>query len=179
VRIITGEYKNRAIATPKSKSLGCITDMVREALFNILGDEIIGARFADVFAGSGVVGMEALSRGAKRVTWIESNRQNIKLMKPNLAQLRIPSEKGRVWQNDVFRMSESDSEWAEWDIVFLDPPDMVKENFLDTLVGRGLLQPGSLIIVKRSSERGSVPKSNLLSLLDQRMYHKASLYFFT
>ncbi len=179
MRIITGEFKNRAIVAPKNNHSGAMTEMVRESLFNILGDEIIGARFGDLFAGSGVVGLEALSRGADRVTWIESNRQNIKRMKQNLAKLQVPKDRGRVWQNDVFRMPESESEWAEWDIVFMDPPDMIKEYFLDALISRGLLKPSTLIIIKRSPERGPAPKSKVLSLLDQRKYHKAILYFFS
>lgn len=62
MRIIAGEYKNRTIWLPKSKPDGMMTDMTREALFNILGGEIAGARFADLFAGSGGVGLEAVSQ---------------------------------------------------------------------------------------------------------------------
>lgn len=80
LRVIAGEFKNRTVSVPRSKSANVVTEMIREALFNILGDMVIGARFADLFAGSGVVGIEALSRGASRVTFIDNEKKNIQLI---------------------------------------------------------------------------------------------------
>lgn len=179
MRIIAGEFKNRTIKTPRGKSIGTITEMVRESLFNILGDHVVDARFGDLYAGSGVVGIEALSRGAKRVTLIDKERKNAQLIKSNLSELDISKERARVWHNDVFQIADSESEWAEWDIAFLDPPHVVKENFLDALINVGVVQPGQLIIIKRPSEGQPILKSDYLSLLDQRNYGKADLYFFS
>lgn len=179
MRIIAGEYKNRTIWLPKSKPDGMMTDMTREALFNILGGEIAGARFADLFAGSGGVGLEAVSRGAMRVTFVERKRLFARCVIDNLRRFNIDGDQARVWENDVFQLPTPSSEWAQWDIAFLDPPRQVKDNFLDTLVRREILQPGMLIVVNRPLDRSTTLRSDLLTLIDQRVYGKAALFFYS
>lgn len=179
MRIIAGEFKNRTIAPPRSKSLDAITEMVREALFNILGDIIVGARFADLYAGSGVVGVEALSRGARRVTFVDCERSNVKVIERNLSVLGIERDRARVWHNDVLKLGESQSEWSEWDIVFLDPPIKVQRNFLDLLVNHETIQSDTLVIVKRPADRRLEVNSPILTHLDQRIYRDTSLYFYS
>ncbi|MGI6458448.1 MAG: RsmD family RNA methyltransferase [bacterium] len=178
LRVIAGEFKNRTVSVPRSKSANVVTEMIREALFNILGDMVIGARFADLFAGSGVVGIEALSRGASRVTFIDNEKKNIQLIEKNIASLNIGKDRARVWHNDVFKVSQNESEWAEWDIIFLDPPWLIKDNFMDSLVRSGTVIPGTLTILKRPSERTEKIASEYMSLLDQRDYRYGTFYFF-
>lgn len=178
MRIITGEFKNRMIHKPRTKSLKPTSEMMREALFNILGDEIIGARFADLYAGSGSVGIEALSRGAQRVTFVEKSQQIAKTIRETLKHFQVDRDRARVWVNDVFKLGENPSEWSNWDIAFLDPPRMVKDNFLDVLVAHEILGSERIIIVERPVENCTPIRSEYLHLLDRRSYGKAEFYFF-
>ncbi len=178
MRIIAGSYKNRMIHAPRTKSLDSSTSMTREALFNILGEEILETRFADLYAGSGSVGLEAISRGAARVTFVENQKKIASTIRHSLKILNISRDQARVWVNDVFKLAESNNEWVHWDIAFLDPPRMVKEDFLDKLVRRGVLGNEKLIVVERPVENCTQISSKLLPLLDYRVYGKASLFFF-
>lgn len=179
MRVITGEYKNRVIHAPADKSVVATTEMLREALFSILGDGVIDSRFADLFCGSGCVGVEALSRGAKRVTFVEKKRQIAETLRRTLSYLEVGNDRARVWQNDVFQLGRNPSEWADWDIVFLDPPPVVKDNFLDILYNHGTLNPNCLIVVQRPAERVSEIGSERFRLLDKRVYSKGVFYFFS
>ena len=178
MRIIAGGFKNRVIHAPHDKSLDPTSDRVRQALFNILGNQIVGARFADLFAGSGAVGLEALSRGAERVTFIENRRPTAEAIRATLASLAVGPERARVWHSDVFKLEDNPSEWSEWDIAFLDPPGSVKDNFLDVLLERDILAAGSLIIVERPVDRCPTLRPEMIRLLDQRTYGKTSLFFY-
>ncbi len=179
MRIIAGELKNRIIFTPPERGLAATSEMVREALFNILGEAVVDSRFADLFCGSGSVGLEALSRGAQRVTFVEKKRSIAERVKQTLAHHGIESGRARVWLNDVFQMGENPSEWAQWDIAFLDPPLKVRDNFLDILAARGILVPGTVIAVQRPADFPPVFRSGNLRLLDQRKYGRTALYFFS
>ena len=77
MRIITGEARYRKLKTPKGKSLRPTSDMVKEGLFNIIGSGIHGARFLDAFAGTGNIGIEAISRGAERADFLELSREHV------------------------------------------------------------------------------------------------------
>ncbi|HQH71054.1 MAG TPA: 16S rRNA (guanine(966)-N(2))-methyltransferase RsmD [bacterium] len=179
MRIIAGELKNRIIFKPPERGLATTSEMVREALFNILGEAVVDSRFADLFCGSGSVGLEALSRGAQRVTFVEKKRSIAERVKQTLAHHGIESGRARVWLNDVFQMGENPSVWAQWDIAFLDPPLKVRDNFLDILAARGILVPGTVIAVQRPADFPPVFRSGNLRLLDQRKYGRTALYFFS
>lgn len=179
MRIIAGTHKNRTIQEPRLKPHERMTEMAREALFNIVGAAVVGVRFADLFAGSGIVGIEALSRGAAQVTFVERKRPFVKQLRNNLAHLSIGADQARVWENDTFLLPESDNIWAQWDMVFLDPPLQMKDDFLDILVRREILRPHQLIIVHRPIDRAGQLKWSELELLDQRSYGKSALFFYS
>ncbi|MEW6234784.1 MAG: RsmD family RNA methyltransferase [Candidatus Omnitrophota bacterium] len=178
MRIVAGEFKNRTIHVPHDRSLETMSEMVREALFNILGDAVVDARFADLFAGSGSVGLEALSRGASRVTFVEMRRQAADAIRKTLEVFQVDKDRARVWTSDVFQLGGNSSEWSDWDIAFLDPPRRVKDNFLDDLVDRGVIGSEKLIVAARPVENCAEMGSNYLRLLDRRIYGKACLFFF-
>lgn len=178
MRVIAGDLKNRVIVKPRNKSVSTTSEMVREALFNILGNEIIDARFADLFAGSGSVGLEAISRGAKRVTFIENQRGVARSIRKTLELMSVSKDHARVWESDVFSLRENPSEWAVWDIAFLDPPIKIRDNFLDILLDRGTLVPGTLLIVQRPVDFPPSVQSGEVQLIDQRQYGRSALFFY-
>lgn len=118
VRIIAGEWRGRKLKVPDVKDLRPTPDRVRETLFNWLAPYINGANCLDLFAGSGVLGFEALSRGAKYVEMVDQSQDVVNLLKAELADFK--AENAMVWRADVPLQLKTPKE--RFDIVFLDPP---------------------------------------------------------
>lgn len=121
MRIIAGEYRGRVIKSPTDSRTRPTSDRLRETLFNILAPQIEGARFLDLCSGSGAIGMEAISRGAKHVTFVDRSRKACALIEENLDLLAVPEEATDIQalpaENFVGREAKNG-----WDIVFYDPP---------------------------------------------------------
>ena len=120
MRVIAGEFRGRKLAAPAGNSTRPTTDMVREAVFNSLRtmDVLDGAVVVDLFAGTGALGIEALSRGAARCTFIEKDRNALRVLRENLAALRI-EDRSAVIPADVSAVLSS---IGSVDVVFADPP---------------------------------------------------------
>ena len=122
MRIIAGQRRGHKFDGPKGSDTRPTSDLVRESLFNILGAEVAGRFVVDLFAGTGALGLEALSRGASRAVFIERKRENVALIYRNLATLRF-EDRARVFTADAYRWVRSfkaiDNEPL---VVFLDPP---------------------------------------------------------
>jgi len=122
MRIIAGEHRGRRIEGPKDDVTRPTADSVRESIFNILGERVVDARVVDLFAGSGALGLEALSRGAAGASFIEINRHNAALIKRNIASLGY-GEVAQVSHADAHRFGRSFEPSADEPVVvFLDPP---------------------------------------------------------
>lgn len=123
MRIIAGERRGHKIAGPdERKDTRPTTDFVREAMFNILRDAVEGAEVLDLFAGTGALGLEALSRGALRAIFVERDRDNVGLIRRNLATLRF-EDRGAVVPTDAYRWARSfRAEGPDPVVVFVDPP---------------------------------------------------------
>jgi 16S rRNA (guanine966-N2)-methyltransferase len=117
LRIVAGSHGGRRIETPPGRSTRPTSDRVREALFSILGDAVEGARVLDLYAGSGALGIEALSRGAAGATFVDSDERAARVIERNLAELRMD---GRVHRRDVGAWLDADHD--PFDLVFADPP---------------------------------------------------------
>ena len=130
MRIIAGAYKGRNLKAPPSMNVRPTSDRLRETLFNVIAPRIEDARFLDLCAGSGAVGIEALSRGASYATFVDRSRRSCKLIEANLELCRIPEEQHEIYSaeaSEFLRQTQS----GPWDIVFFDPP--YKEDYLKTL----------------------------------------------
>jgi 16S rRNA (guanine966-N2)-methyltransferase len=153
MRIISGRYRGRQIATLKSGKLRPTSDQLRETLFDVLGPGVVGARLLDAYAGSGAVGLEALSRGAAEVVFIEHHRAAAALIRKNLEALGIKSAY-RLVTSDVLDGLEQLGEGGErFDMVFLDPPYAEIREYhhaLRQLARSRLLDPDSLVIAEHS-----------------------------
>lgn len=120
LRIIGGTFKGRLLKTAKSSSTRPTQGMLREAIFNICQNEISGARFLDLFAGSGAMGLEALSRGASHSTFIEQNRQATLCIKENIASLKLEA-KTRLIPTEASRALLLLRD-QQFDLIYIDPP---------------------------------------------------------
>ncbi len=117
IRIIAGKFKGRALDVPK-KGARPTLGALREALFNIIQQEIEGATFLDLFAGAGSMGLEALSRGAKEVCFVEHDRKSCQVIKKNCAALGV-GEEAQVFCADAFKALPK---MKPFDFIFADPP---------------------------------------------------------
>jgi len=121
MRIIAGSARSLRLVVPKGAEVRPTSDFVRESLFAGLADRTLDCRFADLYAGSGSVGLEALSRGAASCVFVERDPRCVQALHTNLAQTRL-SDRARVVRGDCRKLLPA--LWAEspWDIVFVDPP---------------------------------------------------------
>lgn len=122
LRIIAGKFKGRLLKAPKTNSTRPTQGMLREAIFNICQNEIENARFLDLFAGSGAMGLEALSRGALHTTFVEKNRQAILCIKENIAILKLEKQ-STIIPTDASRAVEIlAKQAAQFELIYIDPP---------------------------------------------------------
>jgi 16S rRNA (guanine966-N2)-methyltransferase len=123
LRIIAGAYRGRSLKSPPSLDVRPTSDRLRETLFNILAPRIKAVRFLDLCAGSGAVGIEALSRGATHATFVDRSRKVCKLIEANISLLNIPTEQTNVIFAEAGDFAKRVGiKTGPWDILFFDPP---------------------------------------------------------
>ena len=179
MRVIAGAAGGIRLDVPDTEVRPTM-DRVKAAIFSSLGDIIAGARVLDLFAGSGALGIEALSRGASSVVFVEGDRQSAEIIESNLARTRL---KGRVRQQDVFDFLRHASGAEIFDVVFADPPyDKTEagERFTEKLLANEalfqLLDPdGIFVLEKRPAE--ALPETKLWRLIRQKTYGATEVLF--
>ena len=122
MRIIAGKYRGRRLRSPPSDRTRPTSDRLRETLFNVLAPRIEGARFLDLCAGTGAVGIEALSRGAAHTTFVDQSRQMCKLIEANVSTLSLPKLEFEIVNADAFDFLHKRKSDAAFDLIFFDPP---------------------------------------------------------
>ncbi len=175
MRITGGSCKSVKIKSPRGSSVRPTSDKVREALFNILGPQITGSLFVDGFAGSGVVGIEALSRGAEYCYFIEQNKAWTKLIGDNLRKTGV-EKKAVIINREISRgFRKIAGEGRAVDYVFLDPPynSFLHLKACEEIFCQGLLKKEGVLILEHDS-RTKVLLDNW-HLIDQRWYGDTGL----
>jgi 16S rRNA (guanine966-N2)-methyltransferase len=157
MRIIAGTLRSRLIQAPPGMNVRPTSDRTRETLFNVLAPDIDGARFLDLFAGAGGVGIEAISRGAREAVLVESNKRAARSIRDNLNTLKV-ADQALVVEQDVAKALTSLS--GTFDIVFLDPPYSLHKDYEETLntLGRGKLLSPDAIVVAEHEKRYTPPE---------------------
>lgn len=175
MRITSGKFRNFNLHSPKGDAVRPTTEQARSAVFNMLADLIIDKSFLDLFAGSGAVGLEALSRGAKLVTFIEKDRLALAALKSNIEKLRV-EDQVKVFSQDTLKIiPKLIKDKISFDFIFLDPPyDDLKtyETVLSLIDSSELLHPeGILFVEERNQKKEKVdPPFKTLVLKDKRTY---------
>ena len=175
MRVIAGSARGMPLAAPRGGGTRPITDRVKETLFAILGDRVPDARVADLYAGSGAVGIEALSRGAHRVDFVERGRDAVAVIRANLDRTGLGAN-ARVHAVDVERFLASDDD-AAWDLVVLDPPYEVRAIVapLEALAPR--LAPRAIVVVKHFWRTELPERVDRLVLARRRRFGETMLTF--
>ena len=157
MRVIAGIYKSRILKSLKGLALHPTSDRLRETLFNVLAPNLVDSRFVDLFAGTGAIGIEALSRGAAEVVLIENHAPAVTLIRRNLESLGI-SAGATVLAVDALRglamlASRKQHSTPGFDYIFLDPPYAAAEDYsrvLEFLGSAELLAPGAIVVAEHS-----------------------------
>ena len=177
IRVITGRFGGRLLDAPKgnNKQTKPMGERIRNAMFNSLGNEVVGARVLDAFAGTGAIGLEALSRGAAHVTFIERDKIAQKILSNNVSSLDAQCETKTI-NSSVNSWIES-SGAGTYDIIFADPPYKDPQFSTVSKLFR-LLKPGGFMILSHPG-RGEGPNlENGIVVVDNRSYGNAYLTSF-
>ncbi len=178
MRIIAGKLKGHRLETPRGVNIRPSSQKAKKALFDILGEKIRGASFLELFAGSGNIGIEAKSRGAKSVFFVENNRSCIKVIKANLRRLGICAQ---VLPFDAEKAIEVFyKKKQKFDIVFLDPPYYKNElkNTLKKVSLYDILQPHSYLIAEHNKKQVLPQQIHSLRLIFSRSYGDSAFSFY-
>ncbi|SCL30023.1 16S rRNA (guanine(966)-N(2))-methyltransferase RsmD [Micromonospora nigra] len=181
-RIVAGALGGRRIAAPPGAGTRPTSDRVREALFSAVQSEVDldGARFADLYAGSGAVGLEAMSRGAAHVLLVESDPRAARAIRENVAALRA-APAVRLVTGKVATVLAAGCDGDPYDVVFADPPyalpDADLTAVLAALVDGGWLAPRALVVVERSSRTGPVGWVEGVTAQRSRRYGETTLWY--
>jgi len=179
MRIIAGKAGRLAIQVPSAVARPT-TDFVRQAVFSILGERVDNARVLDLFAGSGALGLEALSRGAASCVFVDEHRQAATVIATNLAKSRLPG--GRVLRAEVTAFLRRDA--ATYDLIFADPPylkqpgdrDVIGALLAGDLLHRRLV-PGGWFIAEVATHQPSPPGAGW-TLVDRREYGSTAILLY-
>ncbi|PYL54709.1 MAG: 16S rRNA (guanine(966)-N(2))-methyltransferase RsmD [Verrucomicrobia bacterium] len=179
MRVIAGSAGRIRLAVPK-RGVRPTMDRVKAAIFSSLGDAVIGARVLDLFAGSGALGIEALSRGASSVVFVEEDPQSVDIIEGNLGKTKLA---GRVRQQDAFDFLRHSSTAETFQIIFADPPyEKAKhgERYTEKLLTnealpRLLESSGVFVLEKRPNE--TLPKMKFWRMIRQRTYGATDVLF--
>ncbi|HEX6655073.1 MAG TPA: 16S rRNA (guanine(966)-N(2))-methyltransferase RsmD [Candidatus Limnocylindria bacterium] len=147
MRVIAGTARGVPLSAPRNKGTRPITDRVKETLFGILGERVLDARVLDLYAGTGAIGIEALSRGASSATFVERGRAALASLRDNLARTRL-AQSAKVHAGDVERWLASAPAVPTYDLAILDPPYEERAILAPLERLAPLLAPGAMVVVK-------------------------------
>ncbi len=180
LRVIGGEAKGRKLSVLKGKTIRPTADRVKEALFNILREKIAGAEVLDLFAGVGSLGIESLSRGAKRAVFVDKRAACAGIIRKNLARLDFHN-RAEVYQEEVGpAMRRLAQREREFDLVFIDPPygSDLAEKTLENLTASHLVEEEGIVIVEHYRKRIMPKEVGRLKLVRDERYGDTSLSFY-
>ncbi len=180
MRVVGGRLRSRPLAGPKSDAVRPTSDRLREALFNILthayGDPVAGARVLDLFAGTGALGIEALSRGAASALFVDMGVEARAILRQNIETLGLAGVT-RIFRRDAGKLGPAHP-LEPFDLAFADPPygKGLAEKALTSARSGGWLKPGALIVVEEAAEAGFAAPEGFEEL-ERRQYDDTAFVF--
>lgn len=180
MRVISGEFRGRKLEKLEGMEIRPTSDRVKESLFNILGARIYDCAFLDLFAGTGGIGIEACSRGASQLVFIDESAKSINVLKDNLDKLNI-LDKVEVYNTDYINaINKLASDNRKFDIIFIDPPYSkgFAQNALVHIFENGVLKEEGIIITEHDLQDKMPETTGTLSLQRQKKYGNTMLSFY-
>lgn len=180
MRVISGKYKGRRLRTVAGLEVRPTSDRLRETLFDMLGQRLDGKSFLDVCAGSGAVGIEALSRGAERVTFIEQSRKAAAVIRENLELISDNVNAEVIVRDAVHAIAELEREHQQFDVIFFDPPyaSPIYEDAIKRIAAGGILAEGGALIVEHRAKMSPELKCGELRMYREVRQGESALAFY-
>ncbi|MCK9420316.1 MAG: 16S rRNA (guanine(966)-N(2))-methyltransferase RsmD [Nitrospirae bacterium] len=177
MRVTGGTERGRRLKAPAGSRVRPTSDKVKQALFNILGERVADALFLDLFAGVGGIGIEALSRGAGRVVFVDASRASLQVLNENLEQTGFKEQSQTVLSKaESFLKKPS----GLYDVVYLDPPYADEmQPLLELIAGANILKPDSIVIAEHFKKQPSPASAGGLTLYREANYGDTVLAFYT
>lgn len=177
MRIITGKARGTKLFTPSNYDVRPTADRVKESVFNILANRFFNAKILDAFAGTGNLGLEAWSRGASQVIFLDKNRQSLNLVQKNIAKCYAENE-CQIMQGDSIGLVQKLAGKYLFDVIFLDPPynKGLIDLFLQAVAKNNILTPNGLIVAElAANEIVNLPQN--FQLLREEKYGSTKVFF--
>ncbi len=179
MRILAGKYKGKRLLAGNDLSIRPLTNRLKESIFNILQDLVLDGHALDLFCGSGSFGLEALSRGAGRIEFVEQSKAAIKYLKSNLLNLKIDPDNYIIHHMDAVRFCRFCTE--SYDLILMDPPFKFHylQELIEIIANRQLLEKSGLMIIHHEIINPISATSALYKITDQRRYGRSFVSFVT
>lgn len=181
MRVIAGKAKGHPLVAPDGMNTRPVTDKIKEALFSSWQLQIVGANFLDLFAGSGSMGIEAISRGDEKAVFVEKDRRAVDIIKKNLKTCKF-TDGYTVYKDDVFHRIESLKTADErFDIIYLDPPFTVDEIFIavmEALSDGQLLTENGIVVIRTKKEKEMPDEIGKLKKYKFKTYGISGVHFY-
>ncbi len=175
MRVTGGAGRGKKLKVPGGARVRPTSDKVKQALFNILGDRVPGAAFLDLFAGAGGIGIEALSRGAGRVVFVDVSRDSLNVIKHNIEQVGFGEARVVASRAESFLNKTAE----KFSVVFLDPPYAGElKPLLERIAGSGILKPDAIVVAEHFKKQPSPENAGTLELYREARYGDTVLAFY-
>ena len=177
MRIISGIYKGRKLSSSNSFHIRPTTDRVKEYIFNILQDFPSDKMIVDIFSGSGNLGVEALSRGAEKIYFVDNSYESLNVLKKNILALQIPESHYQIVLSDAVKFVENNKTY--FDLYLLDPPFNYPplQNLLDSLFINEILTGDSMVVLEHEISNQINDCSNLYEIIKQKKFGRSLISF--
>jgi 16S rRNA (guanine966-N2)-methyltransferase len=179
MKIISGIYKGRKLKFIKDKEIRPTKDIVREAIFDTLREWIVNKKVLEIFAGSGILGMEAISHGAKKITFIEKDKKCIKVIKENIENLGVEKYCGLIKGDCEYEIEKLEN--MKFDLIIGDPPYEFPisklERIMQKIIELNILKKRGIMVIEHQFKR-ELPFVEGLEIIKKRKYGRACLTYF-
>lgn len=181
MRVISGHARGKKLKAPAGLHTRPVTDRIKEALFNIWQVKIEKAFFLDLFAGSGSMGIEAISRGAEYTVFVDNSNEAIKIIKDNLDNCGF-KDKYKIYKNDAVKiLSEFQKNKIKFDIIYIDPPftnEKIFAEILEALDKTCLLKEEGILAIRSYNKKILPDNLNYLTKFRLKVYGESSVHFY-
>ena len=178
MRIIAGSMRSRTIVAPKGNDTRPTLDRTRESLFSIIAGNCIDARVLDLYAGSGALALESISRGAESAVVCDCSREAAKAIRQNIESLKLQDQVKFLFMQDLQAVALLGREKAQFDLVFLDPPYRISTDpACKAMAEAGILMDGALVVIEHDVRVTPAPEK-CYELIDKRQYRDTVISFY-
>ncbi len=180
MRVIAGSARRLPLKTPAGLDTRPTTDRIKETLFNMLQNDIYGSSFLDLFSGSGGIGIEALSRGAKEVVFVENNRAAVSCIRDNLAFTRLGNQALVMPEDCISAIRRLAAQNKSFDIIFMDPPYQagIEYTVLEALKDTSLVHEDTVVIIEAELKTELDDVEQYGFVIDKVKEYKTNKHFF-